>query len=345
MRHPFFSPALILIGLLIGLLTAQLSHGYELGQGWQSGNYALSGYTNLEVIDHFGAPAKLDLDDLSVFASGKVNQWFNPFAEIELSKHTLAQQGGGTNNGDVIVERFYNDVVFSGQDSLRLGKFLAPLGVWNVTHAAPLAPVISRPYTTARGFSAYIGGVSWRHNSGDEKMPDWQVYWQPDNELFKQPNTQAPRNFHNVVGGQVSKSFGVKDKMGVSFQHGTLIERDETYILFGLNANHSFGKLTLQAEALSANFSGTQTKAHDTESGIYVLADYALAPQWHSVVGAEYYQDHTVTASSRSTLLAVNYKQRDLPLVWKLEYIHQAGVPSPLATFRTGLKAALTFMF
>lgn len=343
MRHTFLTLALI----PLGLLSAPASHAddYELGQGWRSGNFYLSGYTNIEVIDRFGLPAKLDLDDLSVFASGKVNQWVNPFAEVELSKHTLIQQGGGAKNGEVIVERVYNDVIFSEQDTLRVGKFLPPIGEWNVTHAAPLLPTISRPYSAAHGFADYLSGINWQHESSSAAMPDWQLYWQPDNEWFKRSVSQTIRNYHNVVGGHLSKSVGIKDKVGASFQHGTLIERNETYTLLGLDASRSFGKLKLQSEALISRFSDAIPKAHYTEAGIFALADYAVTPQWHGVVEAEYYQDHTVVASSRSTLLAVNYRPGSVPVVWKLEYTHQAGVPSPIAKVRTGLKASLSFFF
>lgn len=339
---------LLLLALIpIGLLSVPLSHAsdYELGQGWRSGNYYLSGYTNIELIDRFGSAAKLDIDDFSVFVGGKVNQWVNPFAEIELSKHTLIQQGGGAQNGDVIVERFYNDVIFTEQDTLRVGKLLAPLGEWNVTHAAPLMPIVTRPYTASRGFAAYIGGVSWQHEPSDDEMHNWQLYWQPDNEWFKRPATQTTRNFHNVIGGHISRARSMKDKVGASFQHGTLIERGESYTLLGVDANQSFGRLTLQGEAIASRFSGTIPRAHDTESGIYVLADYAIASQWHAIVEAEYYQDHTVATASRGTLLAVNYKPSSGPIVWKLEYIYQAGTSSPIATIRTGLKGSFSFLF
>ncbi|MEQ1527063.1 MAG: hypothetical protein ABL911_09995 [Gallionella sp.] len=335
-----------LIFVLLSGLASPIAYAenYELGQGWRSGNFYLSGYTNLELIDRFGSPAKLDIDDFSVFASGNINQWVNPFAEIELSKHTLIQQGGNAQNGDLIIERFYNDVIFSEKDTLRVGKLLAPLGEWNITHAAPLMPIVTRPYTAARGFSAYIGGVSWQHESSGE-IPSWQLYWQPDNEWFKRPASQTSRNFHNVIGGHISRAYGIKDQMGASFQYGTLIERNETYALLGLNASHSFGKLNLQSEAIISRFSGSIAKAHDLESGIFVLADYAITPQWHGIIEGEYYQDHTVVAASRSMLLAVNYKPDSVPFVWKLEYIHQAGVPSPIATIHTGLKGSLSFLF
>lgn len=330
-----------------GCLVSPTVHaeGYQLGQGWQYGNVSISGYTNIEVVDRFGSPARLDLDDLSLFASGRINQWINPFTEIELSGQTLVRQGGGAANGDLIVERFYNEVKFSEHDTLRVGKMLTPLGEWNSVHAAPLVSIITRPYTAGLGFNAYMSGVNWMHDSINNAMPDVQLYWQPDNEWFKRPVTQTIRNFHNVIGGHINKTLSLKDKLGASLQHGQLIETGEMFTLFGLDASQFFGKLTLQSEAVAAKFSGSNPRAHDTELGVFALADYAITPQWHGIIGGEYYQDHTKKSSSRSTSLAVNYKPSIVPVVWKLEYIHQAGVPAAIATIRTGLKGSLSFFF
>jgi hypothetical protein len=343
MRHTLILFLLCQLACLVAVSVH--AEGYQLGQGLQYGNYSLSGYTNVELVDRFGSPSNLALDDLSLFASGRVNQWVNPFTELELSGQTLIRQGGGAANGDYIVERFYNEVVLSEHDTVRVGKILTPLGAWNTVHAAPLIPIISRPYTTDRGFNAYMSGLSWQHDSADSAMPDVQLYWQPDNEWFKRPVTQTIRNFHNVIGGHINKSISIKDKLGASFQHGQLIETGEMFTLFGLDANQSFGKLTLQSEAITAKFSGTAVRAHDAETGMFALADYAITPQCHGIVEGEYYQDHTQAPSSRSTMLAVNYKPSRVPMVWKLEYIRQAGVPASIATIRTGLKGSLSFFF
>ena len=144
MRPAILSLALIVLGLIFS--PASQAGEYELGQGWQSGHYHLSGYANIEVINRFGIPSRLDLDDLSLFAAGRINQWINPFTEVELSKHTLIRQGGGATHGDFIVERFYNDLLFSEHDTLRIGKILTPLGDWNLVHAAPLIPIITPLY-------------------------------------------------------------------------------------------------------------------------------------------------------------------------------------------------------
>ncbi len=355
MRHKLLP--LLLFSLLVFLFSsishagdggADMSVPYELGQGWHTGDYYLSGYANIEVVDRFDAPSRLDLDDLSLFAGGRISQWVNPFMEIELSKHTLIRQGGGRENGDIIVERFYNDAVLSEHDTLRIGKILTPLGDWNLVHAAPLIPTITRPYTTARGFHAYASGINWMHDPEDGATPDFQLYWQPDNEWFKRPVNQTTRNFHNVLGGHINMPLGLLDKIGASFQHGRLIESGEMFTLYGANANKSFGGLRLESEAITARFSGdvlagAAPRLHDNESGILGLADYAITPQWHGILAWEHYQDHTVSQPSRSTMAVVAYRRA--PIVWKLEYIHQAGESASFAPIHTGLKAALSLFF
>ncbi len=348
------SMRLILLPLLllqVGLIFSPVGYAenYELGQGWHAGSYFISGYLNLEAVNRFDAPTKLDVDDLSLFVGGRVSNQVNPFAEFEISNATLSRQGGGGDNGEVVVERFYNDWILSEFDNLRVGKILTPLGDWNLVHAAPLIPMITRPYTTALGFNSYMSGIYWEHDPEDGANPSLQLYWQPNDEWFKRSTDLTTRNFHNVFGGHINLPRGLIDKIGASFQHGQFIETGENYALFGLNANKSFGKLRLEGEAITAHFSGTVLPAaapriHASESGIFALADCSVTPQWHGILESEYYQDHMMEASSRSTSITVAYRP-SIPMVWKLEYIHQAGVSASIASIQTGWKAAFAVMF
>jgi hypothetical protein len=347
MRHTLLPLGLFLFWMMFSPVCQ--AEGYELGQGLHVGDFLLSGYVNIELVDRFDAPTKLEMDDLSLFASGRINQWANPFLEAELSKYALIQQGGGSGGGDFVIERIYNDSIVSERGTLRIGQMLTPLGDWNLVHAAPLIPIITRPFTTARGFEAYASGVSWLHDPMINSSPNWQLYWQPDTEWLKRPASQAPRSFHDVYGGQISLPLGLLDKIGACFQHGQLIETGETFTLYGINATKTFGKLQLVSEAITANFSGTVLpgafpRVHDNESGIFGLADYAVTPNWHGILEGEYYQDHSVSEPSRNTLVAVAYKP-SVPVVWKLEYIHQAGVTASFATISTGWKASFSTLF
>lgn len=339
------------IFLQVGLMFSSACHaeGYELGQGWLAGSYYFSGYTNVKLEKQLVEPAKLELDELSLFVSGHVNQGVNPFVEVEISGHTLAQQGGERENGQFVVERLYNDVVMSEQGTLRVGKMLTPLGGWNVVHAAPLMPTITRPCTTALGFHAYVSGISWLHESEGDTTPNFQLYLQPGNEWFKRPEEQAPRNFRNVAGGHISKSFSLADKVGASLQYGHLIETGEKFTLYGVNVSKSFGKLKLESEAIISRFTGpvlvgALPRHHNNETGIFILADYGVTPQWHGLIEWERYQDHTAAVPSRNTLLGIAYRPR-APMVWKLEYVYQAGEPVPVSPIVTGWKAAFSLMF
>jgi len=347
MRHSLLPLLIFQLGLMFSPWCQ--AEDYELGQGWHAGNYYLSGYANIEVVDRFGDPAKLELDDLSLFAGRNFNQWLNPFMEVEFSKYTLLQEGGGSFHGHFMTERFYNETALSEYDSLRVGKILTPLGDWNLVHAAPLIPVITRPYSTARGFNAYSTGINWLHEPEDDDRPSFQLYWQPDTGWFKRPASHSPRNFRHVLGGHINMPLGLVDKIGASFQHGLLEETGETFTLYGINGNRSWGKLRLESGAVTAQFSGTvlpgaMPRLHDTEAGIFALADYTITPLWHGILEGEYYQDHMVDMPSRSTMAAVSYRP-SLPVVWKLEYIYQAGESASIDHIGTGWKAALALLF
>ena len=313
---------------------------YQLGQGWRRGNYYVSGYASVMIDAPTGGPAALNLDDLSLFVGGNINKWANPFLEAEISEHTVIQQGGGARgNGYIVIERLYNDSMLLEHDTLRVGKILAPVGNWNMIHAAPLVPTNTRPLTTFQGFSTYASGVSWLHDSENGVTPDWQLYWQPGSELPRRPKDLAPRSFRNILGGHINMPLGLVDKMGASLQHGKLTETGESFTLYGFNVNKSFGRLKIESEAIASRWSGgVAPRAHDNESGIFGLVDYTMTSRWHGILEWERYQDHEVDLPSRNILAGISYKFS--PIVWKLEYVRQMGespyIPSGwLASFST----------
>lgn len=356
MRHKLFQVALLQVGLIFSplcqandVLAEDRQLPYVFGQGLRLGNYYLSGYTSIEFEDQFNKPAKLSLDDLSFFIGGRVGRWFNPFTEVELARHTLIKQGGNPGHGNITVERFYNDALVSDRDTLRIGKMLTPLGDWNTVFASPLVPTITRPDTTALGFETNESGINWMHDLQDGETVDTQLYWQPGNEWFKRLPRETLRNFQNVFGGHINKPFGLIDKFGLSFQHGRLVETGESYWAFGMNVMKSIGDLTLQSEAITSRFSGTALpgalqRIHSGETGIFGLADYSITPKWYGIVEWEYYQDHLVGPASRNTLFGIDFKP-DPYIVWKLEYIHQQGVPTSFSPITTGMKCSFSALF
>jgi hypothetical protein len=326
------TPSLILCFALLGAGPSYADE-YQLTQGVRVGDFRFSGYTNVVLEAPHTRSSTLDLDDTGIFISGHINRWINPFVEAELTRWTLARQGQGpVNNGQFIRERIYNELNLSNTEALQIGKILAPVGDWNLIHAAPLVPTETRPLTTYHGFSEYSSGLSWLHDGLSGAGPDWQIYAQSGSEWFPRPANIARRQYRNVWGAHLSWPSGASDQTGVSFQSGRLISSGETSTLLGANARRTFGRLSLESELIVADWSGgSAVRAHDTEAGIYALADYAVTSQWHAIVEGEYYQDHQQVAASKNTLIGFAYKPRS-GIVWKLEFVDQTGTSRAIPT-------------
>lgn len=330
MRQKLFAVLLFQFGLAAS--PAAHAEEYHLGQGLPIGDFLLSGYANLVAEAPNGGIAKGSIDDFSLFVSGRVNRWINPFLETELASLTLEQQGDGRrSNGHFILERLYNDARISESDTLRIGKMLAPVGDWNLVHAAPLVPTVTRPLTTFHGFSEYTNGVSWLHENDLGEGPDWQLYWQPGVEWHERPSTIIHRHYREVWGAHVNWPLGFADKAGISFQHGQMVETGETFNVYGANLRKTFGKWMLESEATSSSWSGAAPRVRDRESGAYLLADYALTSRWHGIAEWEFFQDHLVQQVSRNTLAGIAYRPEPA-IAWKLEYVHQMGVSSYISS-------------
>ncbi len=63
-----------------------------------------------------------------------------------------------TRHNAIELERLYADVYLAPAATLRLGKFLTPIGRWNLIHADPLMWTTSRPLVTFQPFATDTTG-------------------------------------------------------------------------------------------------------------------------------------------------------------------------------------------
>jgi len=318
----------VLAGLLacLGVSAWGPAHAgsYQLGQGMRVDRFLFSGYGNFVAESPHGEPARLVVDDLSLYVNGSVNRWVNPFIEAEVTGATVFQQGArkDASSGNIVLERFYNDFHLSSSDTLRVGKILSPVGDWNLIHAAPLVPTVNRPLTTYRGFAEYASGVDWLHESNGGWVPDWQIYWQPGRELGQRPDRVSPRHYREVFGAHVNWRLGLMDNIGLSYQQGELTTDSERYRLVGINGRKFFGRLMIEGEATTAHWTGQPAGGRNREWGAFALAQYRLTRHWYGVAAHEVFQPHGTAPRSRSNMLGISYKPMPA-LVWKLEYVQQ----------------------
>ncbi len=135
---------------------------YELGQGLQFPQQDLNvgGYLSLRYRDIENVPSSLSIKDLSLFLSKGFGARWSVFSEMEIGEAvSISRNRIDTADAEFELERLYADYRASQGLTLRLGKFLTPVGRWNLIHADPLVWTVSRPLTTAVGFARQAAGV------------------------------------------------------------------------------------------------------------------------------------------------------------------------------------------
>ena len=126
----------------IGRLTYTPGRGVHVGDT----GVTLGGYSNLNLSRDDGGPGLLSLDDLSLFFVWDPHPRFHLFSELEFEDLVQVDDHGhvATDVWTFTAERLFADVALTDRLSLRVGKFLTPVGRWNVIHAQPLVWTTTR---------------------------------------------------------------------------------------------------------------------------------------------------------------------------------------------------------
>ncbi len=345
MRHLLTLNVLLLSLLTSGIQAAVAEEEPQQVQPVNPGNFNYSGYAEVIAAIPSAGKAKLVVDDVSLFITGHINKWLNPFLESELSNITVLQEGGrllSNNSGIVDLERLYNDSYLTDSLSLRAGKMLTPFGEWNLIHAAPLVWTTTRPMTTYRGFNQFTSGISINYTDTKSALPEIQFYMQPDGEILPKNKSLVVREYVHVAGFHLNWTGGLDDKLGLSFQHSQVEHTGEQQTLTGFNFNKEFGHLALEMEGFHAHISGINvSRVRDNERGAYLQGAYALNENWNLLGRYEYFADRGYNTASEHSLLGISYKSASSK-VWKFEYVKQYGQKLNLST---GLFASFSTFF
>ncbi len=308
-------------------------------------NFNVYGYANVVAEVPSAGKSRLAVSDLSLFVTGHVNKWLNPFFEAELSNITVLQEGGSlfsNNSSDAVLERLYNESHLTSNLSMRAGKILTPFGEWNLIHAAPLVWTTTRPMTTYRSFNQFTSGISLAYADTRSALPEIQLYVQPDGEILPKPTSIAARKYERIAGLHLNWPFGLNEKLGLSIQHAHVKNTGEQQALAGLNFSKEFDRLAFETEAVHALISGKNTaRVRDNEWGVYLQGAYILNIQWKLLGRYEHFADRGYNTASGNSLLGVSFRSAP-STVWKLEYVKQHGQQLDVST---GLFASFSELF
>lgn len=161
---------------------------YRLGQGLRIGDSGVTvgGYGSLRYEDLRDRPRQFAASALSLFVSWDSGSRLRFFSEWELEDFAVAREGKSFSSQSNLfeIERLYADVYISDVVNLRLGKFLTPIGRWNLIHADPLVWTTSRPLVTFRSFAQNTtGGMLYGTLPLRTRELNYSIYLEVTDEL------------------------------------------------------------------------------------------------------------------------------------------------------------------
>jgi len=220
--------AILWFGLVCSSATFATEQGswqpdpYSLGQGlnFPQQRLTLGGYLDLKYSDLDRRDWTLGLSALSLFVSKPFGNRWHFFSELEFGDALVLSPDGATGkDAELDLERLYLDYRQARELTWRFGKFLTPVGRWNLIHAAPLVWTPDRPLTTAAGFARHAAGMMLYGDIGlGSNSLDYSLFGDDSEQLdpsqekelaFEDgPAGLSPRNaFEWAVGGRLVYHF------------------------------------------------------------------------------------------------------------------------------------------
>ena len=281
--------------------------------GLTLGGYATASYESLQ-----GLPARAALDNLSLSVWWEGSSHWKIFNEFDIENGLSSRAAKATDEKQYLaLERFYVDYAANELTTVRVGKFLTPIGRWNLLHATPLVWTTSRPLVTTLAFPTNVTGlmVSGSLSAADTPI-DYAIYGSVGSEVRPNP---ALNTFRRAMGTHVIVSVTPGVQLGFSYvsfnQQKTAGEHDQ---LFGIDFLWSGGGYELTAEAIHKS---TNQSSGETERGAFVQLAAPLSAQLHAVGRYEVY--HHAQQGPATRLWVTGLSLRVTPaIVLKAEWLN-----------------------
>jgi len=293
-------------------------------------NWDVSGYVKLFAdIPTDGNKSKIELDDLSVYFSGNINQWFNPFVEAEYFGTRLwsSQKSEKFKKGKFIFERLYNDFNINTLDRIRVGKFLAPVGYWNLIHAAPLVWTVNRPLTSTYSYSNYISGFEYGHLLNPIQGSRVDFYAQLGNEFNPKPLSDHPRRYSKIIGASWTLSDHLDTRSSFDVQYAKVKTTKNNRLTFSfqkiwylqtwdVDTQIIYTKITNSTNVENLeNMIGNEVLSNEEiqiengwDGGGYIQARYRYSSKWNFYGRGEYFHLAIEKQSGESFVLGTRYR-------------------------------------
>lgn len=308
---------------------------YHWGRGisWPDADFNLGGYVNVSYQHPEKLANELKLDELSLFLTWSPHHRIRFFSEIEVDDWLSTRQSESFSHV-LKAERLYVDLLASETTTVRLGKFLTPIGRWNIIHAAPLIWTTTRPLVTDETlFSPHLNGImlTQRFQLNEHNL-DVSIY--SDHSARLDIFDSSTTGFGSAFGGRINFELSETSQIGLSYiDFNTEVSPNaDRNDLVGVDFLWKKDRYEVSAEAIYRHSGDSQGQ----EQGFYLQGIAPLAGHVFAIGRYEYLNGthHFITTDTHVGVAGLAWRPF-VPLVFKAEYRFgaQNGAVAPSGFF------------
>ncbi len=291
----------------------ELGHGYKVNSALNMGAYFSLDYANGESID------RLRLDDVAVLAYGSLPSNFSYLAEFEAAPFYVKDYKNETSQTNTTLhkERMYLNYSYSDMFNFRLGKFITPIGYWNLEPINVLRDTSSNPLYSEDMFPKFTTGMDTYGYLDEDEQIEYHLFAQFTDDIDKDYI-----NIQNDLFIGISLDYEVSDEidMGSSVGYYETYEKKEIS-LAEANAKYDNYPLLLQTEWAYTNIQNNILHVNEYQVGGYLQGMYSINPKNALVSRYEYFKDRQKDVMSENHIGIIGYSYRPMYAVsFKGEY-------------------------
>lgn len=302
---------------------------YRLGQGGKLGEsgIVLGGYASAQVERPSGSAWSFQVEDISLFVTAEKGRW-RFFSETEIDGALSAGNGDslGVNQARFDAERLHLDYTVAEELKFRAGKFLTPVGRWNLIHADPLVWTTSRPLATEGPFAPHLTGVmAFGGFSALNREWNYSLYAGGKNQLdMKKPDESLDSIYRDTYGVRLVNELPGRFQVGWSYAHFNQVQFfPGSKDLAGLDFFWTRNRVEVSGEFV---YRWSDPDAGGNQWGFFLQGVAPLPPGGNIFAIGRYEAFQREDAGGLAHLWIAGLAYRPMPpLVFKAEYRAGAG--------------------
>lgn len=261
--------------------------GYEVNENITAGGYISTKYKNTNEKE------ELELDDIAFLLYGDINDRFSFLLELESAGTYIHYLNNGKTeeNLDFQIERAYLQYLHNEYLTVRLGKFISPVGLWNLIPIVVFRETSQKPRVTTELFPKFTTGVDISVKTNDIK---WNFILQNNDDFDKEYN-----NFHVKEHYAAKVSYNLNQIIygaNIGWFRDDYLGLDSSY--YGLHFKYISSKYNIHSEGYKAslkydttnNINGFPSRSF-SKQGVFLQSTYKYSYKIHATHRYEIFND------------------------------------------------------